>query len=42
MEGYLRGALRKELHIAPFVERFKTTLRKSITDKLFQYFEQFT
>ena len=25
MEGYVQGALRKELHIAPFVERFKTT-----------------
>ena len=30
MEGYVQGALRKELHIAPFVERFKiTTLGKS-------------
>ena len=29
MEGYVQGALRKELHIAPFVEHFKTTtLRK--------------
>ena len=29
MEGYAQGALRKELHIAPFVERFKTaTLEK--------------
>ena len=24
VEGYLQGALRKELHIAPFVEHFKT------------------
>ena len=24
MEGYVQGALRKEMHIAPFVERFKT------------------
>ena len=24
VEGYLKGALRKELRIAPFVERFKT------------------
>ena len=23
MEGYVQGALQKELHIAPFVERFK-------------------
>ena len=30
MEGYLQGALRKELYIAPFVERFKTlTLGRS-------------
>ena len=25
MEGYVQGALRKELHISPFVEPFKTT-----------------
>ena len=24
MEGYVQGALRKELHIDPLVERFKT------------------
>ena len=30
MEGYVQGAARKELHIAPLVERFKTTtFRKS-------------
>ena len=30
IEGYVQGAIRKELHIAPFVERFKiTTLGKS-------------
>ena len=30
MEVYVQGALRKELHIAPFVERYKTaTLRRS-------------
>ena len=30
VEGYAQGALRKELRIAPFVERFKAaTLRKS-------------
>ena len=29
MEGYVKGAVRKELHIAPFVESFNTTtLRK--------------
>ena len=26
MEGYVQGALRKELHIAPFVERIKTII----------------
>ena len=26
MEGYVQGGLRKELHIAPFVERLKTTI----------------
>ena len=25
VEGYGQGALQKELHIAPFVERFKTS-----------------
>ena len=30
MEGYVQGALRKDLRTAPFVERFKTvTLGKS-------------
>ena len=30
VEGYLQGALRKELRIAPFVERFQiTTLGRS-------------
>ena len=30
VEGYVQGALRKELRIAPFVERFKiATLGKS-------------
>ena len=24
MEGYVQGALRKELHVNPFEERFKT------------------
>ena len=26
MEGYVQSALRKELHIAPLVERLKTTI----------------
>ena len=42
MEGYVQGALRKELHIAPFVERFKTTLWERLLDKFCQYLEQFT
>ena len=42
MEGYVQGALRKELHIAPFVERFKATLWESLLDKFCQYLEQFT
>ena len=25
MEGYVQGALRKELFIVPFIERFKTS-----------------
>ena len=25
MESYVKAALRKELHIAPFVERYETT-----------------
>ena len=30
MEGYVRGALRMDLYIAPFIERFKTsTLRNT-------------
>ena len=30
LENFVQGALRKELHIAPFVERFKTaTLGRS-------------
>ena len=28
IEGYVQGALRKELHIAPFLERFKKNYRK--------------
>ena len=35
MEGYVQGALRKELHIAPFVEHLKTTtLEKSYWKRL--------
>ena len=42
MEGYVQGALRKELRIAPFVERFKTTTLGSLTDEFCQYLKQFT
>ena len=42
MEGYVQGALRKELHIAPFVERFKTTTLGKSYWYIFQYLEQFT
>ena len=43
MESYVQGALRKELLIAPFLERFKTTkqlLWKSLTDNFHPYFKQ--
>ena len=42
MEGYAQVALGKELFIAPFGERFKTTFWKSLTDKIYQYLEPFT
>ena len=41
MEGYVQGALRKELRIAPFVERFLTQLLwESAIDNFYQYFER--
>ena len=40
MEGYVKGALRKELHITPFVECFKTTTLKCFTDSFYQYLDQ--
>ena len=42
MEGYVKGAVRKDLHIAPFVEPFNTLLWESFTDKFCQNLEQFT
>ena len=38
MEGYVKGALRKELLIDPLVEHFKTTTLGN--DNIYQYFEQ--
>ena len=40
MEGYVQGALRKELLIAPLVEHFKTTTWESFNNNIYQYFEQ--
>ena len=37
MERYVQGAPRKELRIAPFVERFKAALWESLPDKFYQY-----
>ena len=37
MEGYVQDAPRKELHIVPFVECFKTTLWESVTDSIYRY-----
>ena len=40
MKGYVQGALRKELLIAPFVEYFKTATLESLNDNIYQYLEQ--
>ena len=40
IEGQVQDALRKELPIAPFEERFKTTTLWKSTDKFCQYLEQ--
>ena len=42
MEGYKKGALRKELCIDPFIERLKTATWESLTDKSYHYQDQFT
>ena len=42
MEGYVQGALRKDLHIATFVERFKQPLWEDRADKFCRYLEQIT
>ena len=33
VEDFVQGALQKELFIAPFVERFKQSLREDLLDK---------
>ena len=33
IEGYVQGAVGKELHMVPFVERFKKLLWESLTNK---------
>ena len=38
MEGYVQGALRKELLITPFVEPLKQILWESLTTNVYQYF----
>ena len=40
MQGYVLGALRKELLIASFVEPLKQLLSESLTANIYQYFEQ--
>ena len=42
LEGSVQGTLRKNLIIAPFVEPLKMLLWESLTDKIYQYLEQFT
>ena len=40
IEGYKQGALRKELTIAPFVERFKAGTLRKLPDESHQYLLQ--
>ena len=40
--NYIQGVLRKELLIAPLVEPLKMLLWESLTDRIYQYLEQFT
>ena len=39
LKGYLEGDLRKELRIAPFVERFKTASLGRLTDEFCPHLE---
>ena len=41
IEGYIHQALKKELLIPPFVECFKKLLWESLSEKFYQYLEQF-
>ena len=38
MQGYVQGALQKELLIAPFVEPLKQLLWETLTADVYQYF----
>ena len=42
MLSYLLGALQKELHIAPFIERFKTVASEKSYWLILPILEQFT
>ena len=39
--SYVQDALRKELLMIPFIERFKQLFLESLTDKFYQYLEEF-
>ena len=41
IEGYIHQALKKELLMIPFIERFKQLLLESLTDKFYHYLEEF-
>ena len=38
--SYVQDALRKELLMIPFIERFKQLLLESLTDKFYHYLEE--
>ena len=42
MEAYINGALRKELHMAPVIERFEAATLEGLTDEFRQYLKEFT
>ena len=42
IEGYVQGALRKDLFSAPFLEDLQTATLGKSTNKFCQYLEQFT
>ena len=39
--SYVQDALRKELLMIPFIERFKQLFLESLTDKFYLYLEEF-